>query len=272
MFALPLIISVLIYEPGIASQEHYIATLIAQREYYQCIAELRRYSMMSGVDVDYSIAYCYYKGNRLNEALAVLRNKPTKDIQHYLLLAHIYSSLQQYDNALHTLSMCDSTGDPQQQLLVYKNVLAVHVAHYDWDNALAFYTSHSDVLKPMQEMFAVLNSAKRDAKNPYLAAGLSAIFPGAGHFYAHHYSDGLISIVTVAVLAGATYISYTKGNKGLMYTFGALTTIGYGGNVYSAYTSTLHYNELMNSNYRTKIYNEYLDYKPEQFLPQWMKQ
>ncbi len=262
----------MINNPGNSAQQNYIAMLYAQKEYYQCISELRRYSMMSGADMDYSIAYCYYKGNRLNEAATVLHNKPDKGMQHYLLLAHIYSLLHQYDNALHTLSMCDSNREPQQQMLVYKNVLAVHVAHYDWEKALAFYTLHSDVLKPIQDMFALLNSAKRDAKNPYLAAGLSAIFPGAGHCYAHHYSDGLISIVTVAVLAAATYISYAKGNKGLMYTFGSLAAIGYGGNVYSAYTSALHYNELLNSNYRTKIYNEYLDYKPEQFLPQWMKQ
>ncbi|MCX8123652.1 MAG: hypothetical protein N3F66_05745 [Spirochaetes bacterium] len=272
MCVVPLIMALLFQTVAQTPLQKYIAQLYKNNEYYQCIAELRRYSMMAGQDMDYSIAYCYYKGNRLAEAAHILHKSPNKQTRHYLLLAHIYTSLQQYNDALQMLALCDSFGHPPQQMLVYKNMLAVHVARYDWDAALSFYTSHSDELKEMQEMFTVLNNAKRDAKSPYLAAGLSAILPGTGHCYAQHCSDGLISFVTVAVLAGATYISHAKGNDALMYTFGALAVIGYGGNVYSAYTSALHYNELLYSNYRTKIYNEFLQYNPEQFLPQWMTQ
>ena len=269
MFA-PLIVTLMLLNTG--SQQQFIAALYQKQDYYQCIAELRRYQIMTGADMDYSIAYCYYKGNRLNEAALTLHQKTNKEIQHYLLLANVYTSLGQYSDALHTLFMCDSNRDPQLQMLIYKNILAVHVACYDWDAAMAFYSSHSDVLKPMQEMFVLLNNAKRETLHPYIAAGISAIVPGAGHLYARHYSDGIISALTIAVLAGATYISYTKGYTGLAYTFGALTVIGYGGNIYSAYRSAIHYNELLHSNYRTKIWNEYLHYNPEQFLPQWMQQ
>lgn len=270
MLIVPLIITLLFHDTG--SQQTFIASLYSQQEYYQCIAELRRYSMITGADMDYSIAYCYYKGKRFSEALTVLKNKPGKDTQHYLLLANIYTALQQYTDALQTLYMCDSTRDSNLTLYLYKNILAVHVAHYDWDNALAFYHSHSDTLKEMRDIFSLLNKAKQEAKNPYMAAVLSAMVPGAGHVYAHHYTDGIISFVTVAVLASATYLSYTKGNRGLMYTFGTLTAMGYAGNVYSAYTSTMHSNDVINSNYRTHIQNQFLQFNLEIFLPEWMKQ
>ncbi|HOJ28996.1 MAG TPA: hypothetical protein PL059_07965 [Spirochaetota bacterium] len=270
MIIVPLIITLLFNDTG--SHQNFIAALYSQQEYYQCIAELRRYSLATGADMDYSIAFCYYKGKRFSEALTVLKSKPDKDSKHYLLLANIYTALQQYTDALQTLYMCDSNRDNQMQLLLYKNILTVHVAHYDWDNALAFYNSHSDTLKDMRDIFSLLNKAKQEAKNPYMAAVLSAMVPGSGHVYAHHYTDGIISFVTVAALAGATYLSYAKGNGGLMYTFGTLTTIGYAGNVYSAYTSTLYSNETMNSNYRTHIQNQFLQYSLEIFLPEWMKQ
>lgn len=270
MITLPLIITLLFHNT--VSQQQFIAALYKQQDYYQCIAELRRYHLMTGDDMDYSIAYCYYKGKRFDQAQSLLYNKSNKDTKHVLLLANIYTALQHYTNALQMLYMFDSDRDPSLQLLLYKNILAVHVAHYDWDGALAFYTSHSDALHEMRDIFAVLSKAKQEIKNPYTAAVLSAIFPGAGHVYAHHYADGIISLLTVAVLAGATYVSYTKDNRGIMYTCGALTAIGYAGNVYSAYTSTLHSNELINSNYRTKINNEFLQYSLEIFLPEWIKQ
>ncbi|MEW6527667.1 MAG: hypothetical protein AB1444_13510 [Spirochaetota bacterium] len=270
MMIVPLIITLLFHDTG--SQQKFIASLYNQQDYYQCIAELRRYSMATCADMDYSIAYCYYKGQRFIQALTMLQSKPGKDTKHYLLLANIYTALQQYSEALQMLYMCDSNRDSNLKLFLYKNILAVHVAHYDWDAALSFYNSHSNALHEMRDIFALLNKAKQEAKNPYAAAALSAMIPGAGHIYARHYTDGIISFVTVAVLAGATYLSYAKGNKGLMYTFGSLTAIGYAGNVYSAYTSTLHSNEVINSNYRTQIQNQFLQYSLEIFLPEWMKQ
>lgn len=269
MLIVPLIIMLVFHNTD--SQQQFIAALYNKQEYYQCIAELRRFSMATGADMDYSIAYCYYKGSRIAEAQSVLHNKPNKDTRYLLLLANIYTALQHYTNALQTLYMCDSNRDPSLQLLLYKNILAVHVAHNDWDSALTFYTSHSDVLHQMRDIFTVLNKAKQETKNPYASAALSAILPGAGHLYARHYTDGIISFVTVAVLVGATCFAYTKGNTGLLYTCGALTAIGYAGNVYSAYVSTLHSNELVNSYYRTKINNEFLYYSLEIFLPEWMK-
>ncbi len=270
MMIVPLILTLLFHDTG--SQQKFIASLYNQQDYYQCIAELRRYSMATGADMDYSIAYCYYQGHRYDQALTVLKGKPGKDARHYVLLANIYTALQHYTDALQMLYMCDSNRDSGLQLYLYRNILAVHVAHYDWDNALAFYNSHCDALHQIRDIFVLLNKAKKEAKNPYAAMALSAIMPGAGHVYAHHYTDGIISLVTVAVLAGATYLSYAKGRTGLIYTFGTLTAIGYAGNVYSAYTSTLHSNEAGNSNYRTQIQNRFLQYSLEIFLPEWMKQ
>ncbi|MEJ5362689.1 MAG: CDC27 family protein [Spirochaetota bacterium] len=270
MMIVPLIITLLFHNTD--SHQKFIASLYQKQDYYQCIAELRRYSMATGNDMDYSIAYCYYQGKRFTEALTVLKNKPDKETRHYLLLANIYTALQHYTDALQTLYMCDSDRDLGLQPYLYKNILAVHVASYDWDTALSFYNSHSDALNQMRDIFALLKQAKQETKNPYAAAVLSAMMPGAGHAYAYHYTDGIISFVTVAILAGATYLSYTKGKTELMYTFGTLTAIGYAGNVYSAYTSTLHSNEIINSNYRTQIQNQFLQYSLEIFLPEWMRQ
>ncbi len=254
-----------------SKHQQFIASLFYSNEYFQCIAEARRYNLLYGEDMDYTVALCYVKGNQLLQASSVLHNKPNKQFHDYLLLSTIYSSMHQYSHALHTLSLCDSKSDLSSQMLLYKNVLAVHVAMNNWYAALNFYTQHSDALKELQGMYQLLNKAKHDTINPYTAS-FFALVPGAGHVYVRRYTDGLISLLTIGVLAGATFYSYTKGNVPLMYTFGVLTALGYAGNIYSAYNSALYQQQLINSNYRTQLYNEYLRYNPEIFLPQWMKQ
>lgn len=255
----------------IHKQQQLISTLYYTADYYQCIAESRRYSMLTDDNMDYTIALCYCKGNQLATAVAILQKKEKKECCDYLLLSKVYTSMQHYHDALHALSLCDiSAQDKSLQLLYYQNILAVYINHYDWDNALNVYTEHSDRLQQMHQVYTILNAAQKEKINPYIAATLSAIIPGSGHCYARHRADGLISFITIAVLSAATYFAYSQGSIALTCTLGTLTAIGYAGNVYSAYNSAIHTQETMNNNYRTEL-NRYLEYNPEQFLPQWMK-
>jgi len=252
-------------------QQQLISTLYYTANYYQCIAESRRYSMLTDDNMDYTIALCYCKGNQLATAVAILQKKEKKEYCDYLLLSKVYTSLQHYQDALQALSLCDTSAqDKPLQMLYYQNILAVYINRYDWDNALNVYTEHSDRLQQMHQIYTILNAAQKEKINPYVAVTLSAIIPGSGHCYARHHADGLISFITVAVLSAATYIAYLNGSFALTCTLGTLTAIGYAGNVYSAYNSAIHTQETMNNNYRTEL-NRYLEYNPEQFLPQWMK-
>lgn len=248
-------------------QQEFMFRLYRQNHYFQSIAEARRYGLLYNEDMDYFIALCYFKGGELTAAQKILEQKSHKEPQHYLLLSTIYTHLYRYDNALQALSMFDSGASPPLQLAYYKNLLAVYVHQFQWDAALQVYSEHSSELEAMRSMFDILNEARKPSVNPYAAAVFSALIPGAGQFYAHRYSDGIISFLTVAVLASAAYLSHTKGNTALMYTFGTLTAMGYAGSVYSAYNAAVNRRHAINSNYRTRLLNNYLHFDPEMFLP-----
>ena len=70
-------------------------------------------------------------------------------------------------------------------------------------------------------------------KSPYLGGLLSAIFPGAGHFYAGMWQDGFFSFLLNASFGYAVYQSFHHDNDatGWILTFFELSW--YTGNIYT---------------------------------------
>ena len=89
----------------------------------------------------------------------------------------------------------------------------------------------------LQTMFEERQALAR--KNPYLAATLSAVLPGAGKIYAGNLSEGVMSFVITGALAAITAEHWVK--KGPQdwrsITFASLTGLSYISNVFGSYFS-----------------------------------
>ena len=79
----------------------------------------------------------------------------------------------------------------------------------------------------------------KSSRSPILAAGLSAIIPGAGRIYAGRTWDGLFGFLTFALVLNTTYLNYQNGNRVSTTVLGIGTGIFYLGEIYGAYRSAL---------------------------------
>ena len=79
----------------------------------------------------------------------------------------------------------------------------------------------------------------KSSRSPILAAGLSAIIPGAGRIYAGRTWDGLFGFLTFALVLNTTYLNYQNGNRVSTTVLGIGTGIFYLGEIYGAYQSAL---------------------------------
>ena len=77
--------------------------------------------------------------------------------------------------------------------------------------------------------------ATEDGKSPLLAAGMSAMLPGAGRIYSGRFWDGLFGFITVGILANATYMNINMGNKWGTTFSAAAMLIFYCGEIIGAY-------------------------------------
>jgi hypothetical protein len=77
--------------------------------------------------------------------------------------------------------------------------------------------------------------ATEDGKSPLLAAGMSAMLPGAGRIYSGRFWDGLFGFITVGMLANATYMNINMGNKWGTTFSAAAMLIFYCGEIIGAY-------------------------------------
>lgn len=85
-------------------------------------------------------------------------------------------------------------------------------------------------------------------KSPALAGSLSAVVPGTGQFYAGRYMDGAAALLLNAAFVFGAVEAFTHKLYG---TFGILLffeTGWYGGNIYSAVSSTYKYNRTREEN------------------------
>jgi hypothetical protein len=96
---------------------------------------------------------------------------------------------------------------------------------------------------------AVLNlsqkAAKIKLKNPFIAAGFSAIVPGTGKFYTRNWSDGLFSILFVAGNAWQAYRGFNEHGikSGYGWAFASLSASFYIGNIIGSAKAAKRYNK-----------------------------
>ena len=113
----------------------------------------------------------------------------------------------------------------------------------------------ADSQTALDELFAV---ASRRKKSPFVAAGLSAVIPGAGKIYSGQTGPGVAAFLTVVPLGVITAGQWVKNGPVHWGTIlsGALFSIFYIGNIYGSYVSVGIYNDnLKNAQNSTIVFN-----------------
>lgn len=95
-------------------------------------------------------------------------------------------------------------------------------------------------------------------KDPETAAILSAVFPGAGKYYAKNYGDGIAATLTVGALTFLSINSFNNSHNFRGWLFGGLAAFFYAGNIYGAYTSAQIFNAKLKFDFENEL-NVYLD-------------
>ena len=103
-----------------------------------------------------------------------------------------------------------------------------------------------------------------DRKSPWLAGGLAALLPGAGHIYTEHYTDATLSFFWNGVfLGGGAYLYNLENNANVSHAgsiiFGLAGLIFYAANITGAIGSAHRFNYFQERKLQQKIRERYFN-------------
>jgi hypothetical protein len=100
-------------------------------------------------------------------------------------------------------------------------------------------------------------------KSPLKSALFSAVVPGFGQAYSGYYSEGVISLASVALTAFGGLYMRDRGRDGYSYTLFFFSGLFHAGNIYGAWNSAERRNRSIINGEYSLINRRYGDYNPE---------
>jgi len=254
-------------------QKHFIKDLYQQKRYFDLVGETRKLLIY---DADqkkhehykYLINSFYFLGGQYQTVVNNLEeNRETLDEQTKILLSQSLLFLNHSKEALSILEKVSYQKDSFFNLNLFQRRVEVSAALGDFktfslelDKKFFLEESKRDDFKRLKINLSKIE--RINLKSTLGATTLSAIFPGAGHFYSGLYSAGIFSFLGVFVPASLSYFLYKKKEKELGACFAFFTASFYFGNIYSAYRSTQSKNLSLKKNFWEKISSYLEPYDP----------
>jgi TM2 domain-containing membrane protein YozV len=123
-----------------------------------------------------------------------------------------------------------------------------------------FETFSSSFNTTEKELITNFYNQKKDPplKNPLTAALLSAIIPGTGKIYTGQVGDGIVSLISVGLLAYLSYANFQADHKVRGWIFASVGSLFYAGNIYGSAASADIYNAGIQFNFKKEL-NIYLN-------------
>ncbi|MGA1871337.1 MAG: tetratricopeptide repeat protein [bacterium] len=146
-------------------------------------------------------------------------------------LAKLYHQKQHYDLSLQHLGKLfaletNKVFEEEAEIITGWNYLKLNA----WNSAADWYELH----KGNPDISAKIREGNRlRLKSPFIGGLASALIPGAGHFYAGMWQDGIVSLLLNAAFGYAAYEAFQENNStaGWILTFFELSW--YSGNIYT---------------------------------------
>jgi len=245
--------------------------LFEKCHYYQAVTEYERFIYFnphhpSIPEARLKIAYCYKLGEQYDRAIEFFQN-----------LADKYSHQEAGKEAAYQVGKCSYlSGEYELALIKFKNFIENNPHHTlrekaQWEMAWAYiyledYSSASTQLlliqegslyhKPSQELARALKKLPQlPQKSPLLAGLLSALIPGAGHFYTGKKKQAIFSFITNSLLFFGSYEAFSKD----LYTAGGFLSFFslnyYSGTILGALNNAHKFNRKVREEYLERFKN-----------------
>jgi outer membrane protein assembly factor BamD (BamD/ComL family)/TM2 domain-containing membrane protein YozV len=247
--------------------------LYEQGDYYRAITEYERLIFFNprhplAKTAKFQIAMCYYKGDKLTQAVQKFRALSNEYAKEELgrkarfMLAETYYQKKDYNQAIDVLEsfLTSYPGDPQAEAARIK-IGWSYLRQGNWRQAAEeFHKLPSD--SPLRKQAGDLAEETKKypelpRKSPALAGGLSAVLPGAGQLYVGRPADATVSFLLNGLFIWATVEAFDNDNKvtgGILLFF---ESGWYLGNVYNAMGSAHKYNRRAEQEFMDTLQNQY---------------
>jgi len=247
--------------------------LFEKGHYYQAVTEYERFIYFnphhpSIPEARLKIAHCYKLGEQYERAIELFRN-----------LEDEYRDQDVGKEAAYQVGKCYYlSSDYELALIEFKNFIEDNPHHplvekAKWEMAWAYiyledYSSANNQLHlikegstyqtPSQELARALKQLPHlPHKSPLLAGLLSAVIPGAGHFYTGKKKQAIFSFITNSLLFFGSYEAFSKE----IYTAGGFLSFFsinyYSGNIFGALNNAHKFNRKVREEYLDRIRKKY---------------
>ncbi len=275
-----LLCGMLLFARGAAAQEMTAEKLLSfadhlfeQGDYYRAITEYERVIFLYpelplARSARLQIAVCYFKGNKLDVAIARFRD-----------LAQSYSGEEVGRKALFLLGeACFQNRDYAEAADVFRKYIATYpgderidaarvklgwslLRQGKWQEAAEEFRSipAGSSLRTQAEWYAAEAETYPDVpkKSPALAGSLSAVLPGAGQLYIDRPGDAAASFLVNGAFLWATVEAFRRGDDAVGGIFLFFEAGWYTGNIYNAVNGAYKYNRISQQQYLDHIENRY---------------
>jgi tetratricopeptide (TPR) repeat protein len=198
---------------------------------------------------------CYYHGEDYEGYIAFIKkNQSNLSINSTLFaemnlkLGESYYHLNRYRKTINHLDSIQL--DPQNQYYNDTQFLrAISFSRlYDWQSAVnelgKVYQDNSDLekIKAGNMIRSIENFQNQSFKNPFIAGGLSAVIPGSGYAYCHHWGTGIASLLVNGLIVWAFADAWKNKQHGIASLTGFLGVGWFIGNIRGSVKAAQRYN------------------------------
>jgi tetratricopeptide (TPR) repeat protein len=268
-------------EPAlIEGQKRLVHELYKKKMYFDCVSETRRLAAFDtdparASDYRYFTAMNYFYGGQYLSSAAVISERgdgAAPEQRSIFLTAYSYLNLGRIDEAVNIMGSA-----PEYSLLPSADVYELAVRRADILLVKRDYDKASD------EITRALKSARDDRleelllaiearnniffRSPALSASMSALIPGSGQLYSGFPGAALLSILSVALPAAASWYAYGQGYNGIAAGAGFFSVLFYAGSVYGGYNSACRRNEELHNEFSAATRRGRIpDYDPSAYI------
>jgi len=246
--------------------------LYQEKDYLRAAAEYRRYLSYGDVQpaaaapVYFKIGLCYRLARDYPKSVsafqAVLEKYPHSEAAEdsYCQIAYSHFLGGRYEESLSSVeAFFPKTGSEERKLKLSHLKGLNYLYQKKWQKAEDYFRSLGEKTAENPVTAALKTFAEQGKhlphRSPFLAGALSTLIPGTGRIYAGRTSDGLLSLLTVAVTGWQAYEGFHKDGarsvKG--WIFGSLSAFFYLGNIYGSVVAVRVFNEQSEMKFLEKI-------------------